>query len=160
MHNRNNKNGETVPIWMLILQHWMIYTVLSPEHLGLFLFCYAGPHCKRGGQRGLLLIQVSCKTFEAWMYLYEKSKNSFPGLQEGRGGSKGMRNISTPCNDHSALLNKAVSSFKVPSWGVPAQDNIQRPRHRDRNNLTSDTNVEICQQAWWVMRTPFVDDGQ
>jgi len=51
-------------------------------------------------------------------------------------------------NVHSLLLNKALSCSAVTSWGIPTQDYFHKPqRHRDKNNLMSDTNVEICQQT-------------
>lgn len=95
--------------------------------------------------------QVSPQTFVARIYPYGKTKNSWPpGLQEGWGGADGVGYISsTPRNVHSPpLLNKAQSCSTVTSWGIPTQDYFHKPRrHRDKNNLMSDTNVEICQQT-------------
>lgn len=77
-----------------------------------------------------------------------KPRIAVPGCRGAKGEQRGGIHFQHSQSVHSALLNKAPSCSEVTSWGIPTQDHFHKPqRHRDRNNLMSDTNVEICQQT-------------
>lgn len=143
------------------VHHTLISRVFCPFYsptLGPFQ-----PLCQQGGliQRGHSPCKLATKHLQHEFILMRKPRIDAPGCRRAEEERRGGIHFQHSQNVHSLLLNKAASCSAATSWGIPTWDYFHKPqRHTDKNNLMSDTNVEICQQKneCWVMRAPFVHD--